>query len=329
MCYITSKVSFDKNYLQMLESLLLSILNIKGFGPKYLFRYKDIIVEKEQESTTVLEAITAIFEETNRINKVSISEIDEGIDRAEKIIKQCNELSIEPISFLDERFPKNIIEQSELWPIIYGIGNVELLNNYSIGIVGTKIPDEHGKIISNRIGEFCTDYEVNLVLLHQKGVVEEVLNTFDYTHIEVLASGIDLMYNPLDEVYNDDMRCVISPFPPGVITDDYKYIEASKVVACLSNRIILIQDSPSDDTRFVLSYFSRMPRTLGVIKPITSALKYQINSGNVILLSEKIKGVIKYCRAKDVNLDTVRCTFKELQSKSDYPQFFGEEELPF
>ncbi|MBB6462656.1 DNA-processing protein DprA [Flammeovirga kamogawensis] len=313
----------------MLESLLLSILNIKGFGPKFLFRFKDIIVEKEQESSTVLEAISAIFEATNRINKVSISEIDAGIDKAEKIINNCNELSIEPVSFLDDRFPKNIIDQSELWPIIYCVGNIELLNNYSVGIIGTKNPDEHGKIISNRIGDFCTDYEINLILLQQKGIVEEVMNTFDFTNVEVLASGIDLKYDPLHDIYTDDMKCVVSPFPPGVITDDYKYIEASKVVACLSNRVILIQDSPSDDTRFVLSYFSRMPRTLGIIKPIQSALKYPINSGNLLLINEGREGVIKYCRAKDVNVDTVKCTFKELQSKADYPQFFGEEELPF
>lgn len=313
----------------MIQFIVLSILSIKGFGPKYLFRSSEIILQVSQECTTVREAITKIFEQTKRIHKVPLEDIEKGISLAESILSNCQKYGIQPVTFLEEEYPENIKEVSELWPVLYLIGNKQLLHNYCVGIIGTQNPDNHGQIISQKLAEFTDEEEITLSFLNQKGVSSIVKETKDSFTIEVVSSGIDQVYLPSNEIFHSNLKCVISPFPPETVFDEYKFIEASKLLGSISNRVILVQDSPSDDTRFVISYFSRTERVLGIIQPIASAQKYPINSGNLLLIQEKKEGVIQYCRAKDVNEKSVHCSLTFITSKNDYPQFFKEEELPF
>ncbi|WP_281615077.1 DNA-processing protein DprA [Flammeovirga sp. SubArs3] len=313
----------------MLDRLLLSILNIKGFGPKFLFRYKDYLIEAENSCETVLEAISFVFEKTNRIQKVALEEINEGINVANKILEDCLSYNIKVLNFLSQDYPQQVAEVTELWPLLYTVGNHKLLNRYSVGIIGTRTPDQVGMKISNRIGEYCTEEEVNLILNQQKGVTIEVLKEFDGTFVGVAASSLDQLYTPDHDIHSATMKCVVSPFSPTVAYDEYRYIEACKVVASLSNRLVLVQDAPNDDTRFVLSYFSRMERILGVILPVNNTLNHPKNAGNRLLIEKGKDGMISYCKAKDVNNKTFKCTIKVLENKNDFPQFFLEEELPF
>ncbi|MBD0401501.1 DNA-processing protein DprA [Flammeovirga sp. EKP202] len=313
----------------MIEFLILSILNIKGFGPKFLFRNEKALRNAEKKCSSVREAITLVLEETKRINKTTLEDIEKGITTASQILDNCKKYSIHPISFLNDHYPQNVLQVSELWPVLYVAGNEQILNEYSVGVIGTKNPDKHGQIISQKITEFSDEEEITLNVMHQKGISAIVKETKDNFLIEVVASGIDQVYLPDNDIFHSDSITVVSPFPPEVTYDDYKYIEACKVLASLSNRVVLIQDTTSDDTRFVLSYFARSEKVLGVIKPIDSAINYPINSGNKLLISDEKEGLISYCRAKDVHKDSVVCDIKIITSKNDYPQFFKEEELPF
>ncbi|KXX70900.1 DNA-processing protein DprA [Flammeovirga sp. SJP92] len=313
----------------MIEFLILSILNIRGFGPKFLFRNAKALSDAEKNTSSVREAITLILEETKRINKTTIEDIEKGIAIASEILDNCKKYSIQPISFLNEHYPQNILKVSELWPVLYVAGNQEILNEYSVGIIGTKNPDQHGQIISQKITEFSDEDEITLNIMHQRGVSSIVKDSKDSFYVEVVSSGIDQVYLPDNDIFHSNLIAVISPFPPEIIYDEYKYIEACKVLASLSNRVVLIQDTTSDDTRFVLSYFSRSERVLGVVKPIATAINYPINAGNKLLVDEGKEGLISYCRAKDVNEESVICDIKIITSKNDYPQFFKEEELPF
>lgn len=313
----------------MKEFLVLSILSIKGFGPKYLFRSAEIIKGECNSSETVLEAITNIFEKTKRMNKVTLEEIEKGIASAELILDNCKKYNIKPLSFLDEKYPSKVKESSDLWPIIYAIGNTALLSEYNVGVIGSNHPDQHGQIISKKITEFTDEEEITVGIMHQKGVSSIVSTVKDSNVIEVVSSGIDQIYLPSDEVYHSQLRCVISPFAPEILYDDYKFIESCKLLSSISNRIILIQDNASDDTRFVISYFARMPKTLGIVKPIESAQKFPSNAGNMLLIKEGKEGIIQYCKAKDVTDKTIQCSIQIITSKNDYAQFFMEDELPF
>ncbi|NME70431.1 DNA-processing protein DprA [Flammeovirga aprica] len=312
----------------MIEFLILSILNIRGFGPKFLFRNAKALRNAVENTESVREGITLILEETKRINKTTLEDIEKGINVASQILDNCKKYSIQPVSFLNEHYPQNILKVSELWPVLYVAGNQEILNEYSVGVIGTKNPDQHGQIISQKITEYSDEEEITLNIMHQKGVASIVKEAKDTFFVEVVASGIDQVYLPDNDIFHSDFIVVVSPFPPEITYDEYKYIESCKVLASLSNRLVLIQDATSDDTRFVLSYFARSEKTLGVIKPIDSALNYPINAGNKLLITEGKEGLISYCRAKDVHEESVVCDIKIITSKNDYPQFFNEEELP-
>ncbi|ANQ52667.1 hypothetical protein MY04_5335 [Flammeovirga sp. MY04] len=312
-----------------LNSIILSFLNIKGYSHKFLFRYEKELLEAVNETTSVFEGITYVLEKTNRILKVTSDEINSAIEKAKAIEKKCTNYNIHILNFLDEDFPASVKNNHNLWSVLFTVGNYKLLNEYTVGIIGTTKPDAHGQIVSQRIGTYCTEEEITLVLNQQRGVTVEVLKEFDGTFIGVVSAGLDTKYEPLDDIHHQQNRCVISPFVPGITYDEYRYIEGSKLVGCLSNRVILVQDAASDDTRFVLSYFCRLNRTLGVILPVQSAQKSHINQGNMLVIDNGEEGLITYCKAKDLNSKTFECEIKLLKTKNDFPQFFKEEDIPF
>ncbi|OHX64029.1 DNA-processing protein DprA [Flammeovirga pacifica] len=315
--------------MEYLNSIILSFLNIKGYSHKFLFRYEKYLLEAINNTNSVFEGITYILEKTNRILKVSSEEINDAINKAQKIEEVCKEFNIQILSFLHDDFPSSVKEGQNLWSVIYTVGNYKLLQDYSIGIIGTKTPNNHGQIISQRIGNYATEEEITLVLNQQKGVTVEVLKEFDGNMIGIASAGLDTKYSPLDDIHHQQNRCIVSPFQPGVNFDEYRYIEGCKLLACLSNRVILVQDAKSNDTRFVLSYFCRLNRTLGVIEPVESLKNAPINTGNMLILEKTKEGIIEYCNAKDLNDKTFNCEIKVIKTKNDFPQFFKEEELPF
>lgn len=134
--------------------IILALSLLKGIGATFIKKNLSTIKRKQiyDFSCSIEENLTRLIGLLNK--KYSLSEVEEAICKAKNIIFECDSQQIGIISIIDDNYPKKLLELSDPPSIIYYLGNFSLLSLNIITVIGTRKPNEHGKIIAERIGKY-------------------------------------------------------------------------------------------------------------------------------------------------------------------------------
>jgi DNA processing protein len=304
---------------------ILALSKLDGIGPVFV---KNMVSNKSFETTNIVEEI----KEITKANKKQFDDnvIYEKVEIAKNIIFKCEEEGITIIALSSENYPLRLKEIKDPPPVIYCKGNLDLLYNKTICIVGTRDPNENGIKISERIGIFYSNRSWSICNGLAEGIDNFSIRSNDKIHskvIGVLAGGLNYKTkktllkktaeNAESIIKNGGL--LISEIPPGEKENTHSVIKSCRIQAGLSNGLILIQSSLEGGSRFTIKSFCETQRPIAVINPIPSDFELPIFNANKEIIENRKKGLSKFTELKEDKILTSKIFI--IKSKADYADF--------
>lgn len=163
--------------------------------------------------------------------------------------------NIEIINYDDDIYPLRLKEILNPPKKLYTKGNLDLLNETNIAIVGARYCSEYGIRNARKFAKQISDLGINIISGMAMGIdsiahtscIENLGNT-----IAVLPSGFNNIYPKSNlKLYNQILSSnglVITEYPSKVTASSDKFIERNRIIAGLSLCVIVVEASHRSGT---------------------------------------------------------------------------------
>ncbi len=194
----------------------------------------------------------------NKLENYKILELnDETINRLESLISRSAYLGIElntlerkGINILtrsDDLYPKILKTKLKKYspPILYYSGNLSILSNKGIAIVGSRNIDSAAEAFTIDLAKKCALDGINVISGGAKGVdiiSEEVANLNGGTCVIVVSSRMDLKIRKQEvrKAIMTNKSIIISPFRPDIRFFSYNAMARNKLIYAFSDIAVAI-----------------------------------------------------------------------------------------
>lgn len=156
-------------------------------------------------------------------------------------------MNIIEINQNNEEFPISLKMIQDSPKKLYCIGNVNLLKNKKISVVGSRKCTAYGKSIAGRLSKKIADAGISVVSGLAKGIDSSAhIDALEHTGstIAVLATGIDTCYPASNQgLYNQISKkgLIISENPPGYICRKYDFPRRNRIISGLSDAVVVVE----------------------------------------------------------------------------------------
>ena len=199
----------------------------------------------------------ALFDVSTEDIKKTLYLSDEESARIEKLLSRAGQFGIE-LSALNEKgiftltrsdlgYPvamKNKLKKLAP-PILYYAGNLSLLSNKGVAIVGSRDIDEAALRFTEKLSRRCTNDGLNIVSGGARGVdsiAENVANQSDGTTVIFVADSLEkkIRQKETREAIMRKQSIILSSFRPDMPFQTYAAMERNKYVYALSDFVVII-----------------------------------------------------------------------------------------
>lgn len=219
--------------------------NIKGLGSIQ----KKKLLEIYDNPRKIYNATSKSLESTNVLRTGVIDEIEKSKNIG--LLKQYEEYmqkhSIEIINIEDKFYPKLLREIHDPPISLFAKGNVNLLNDFSISIVGCRDATKYGLLMSKKLAYDLAKNDILVVSGLAKGIdasahcgaLEANGNT-----IAVLGCGVDIPY-PIQniELYKEILKknLIISEYIVGTKPEPGNFPARNRIISGLSCGVVVVE----------------------------------------------------------------------------------------
>ncbi|WP_458463416.1 DNA-processing protein DprA [Paenibacillus sp.] len=154
---------------------------------------------------------------------------------------------IEVITYLDQKYPILMKETVQPPWVMYGRGDVSLLHNPSIAMVGTRMPTVYGRKVGEKLAEQLCSTGLTIVSGLARGIDsvchEAVLRAKGKT-IAVFGTGIDNIYPPENTSLAEriaETGLLLSEYPPGTRARQGLFPERNRIIAGLTLGTLVVE----------------------------------------------------------------------------------------
>lgn len=153
----------------------------------------------------------------------------------------------EIIKITDKSYPNALKHIHKPPQKLYVKGSAEILNNFSIAVVGTRKMSEYGKVQTEIITEFLAKNGITIISGFAKGIditahITAIKN--NAPTIAVLGGGFNNIYPPAHKNYIDEILkngAIISEYPPDEQPLKAYFPQRNRIIAGLSEATIVIE----------------------------------------------------------------------------------------
>lgn len=164
------------------------------------------------------------------------------------LLDELNRYSIIPLSIYDDNYPM-LLKEIDTPPILlYCRGNIEILNERLIAVVGTRLPTRYGKDVTENFVSELLKYGFHIVSGLARGVDTIAHNTAircKSPQIAVLGCGLDIIYPSENKfVYDkiiEDGGVIISEYRVGDKPLAYHFPERNRIISGLAEGVLVAE----------------------------------------------------------------------------------------
>ncbi len=169
--------------------------------------------------------------------------------------------NIELISIMDSRYPKKLQEIYDKPICLYVKGNVEILNSFSIAIIGCRNNTEYGEQMARKITQDLVQRNVVTVSglargidsITHKATVEKNGKT-----IAVIGSGLDNLY-PKENIrlarnIIEKGGAIITEYPMGTKPEKMNFPARNRIISGISNGIVVVEAKKKSGTMITVDF---------------------------------------------------------------------------
>lgn len=223
----------------------------------------------------------------------------------EKELEEIKKRKINVITIYDSEYPQLLKEIYDPPFLLYCKGNLEVLKNKSISIVGTRNCTNYGKEVTRHLAHDLSSIGITIVSGLALGIDTAAhigaLIPKNGTTIAVLGSGIDFIYprqnrNLYEEISQRGL--IISEYPPDTKPEVWRFPARNRIISGLSYGVIVVEASEKSGALITADYALDQGREV-------FAVPGQINR-------EQSKGVHNLIRQGATLITCVSDVFQEL-----------------
>lgn len=166
-------------------------------------------------------------------------------------LKYLEKNNIEIINFLDKRYPIKLLEILDFPACIYVRGNINILNNKSIAIVGSRDATDYGKNVARSVSKKIADEGYNVISGLARGIDKYshlgALDSKNGKTIAVLGTGVDEQsIYPLENkrIYErilEEGGAIISEYSIGTKAISYNFPARNRIISGISDKVLVVE----------------------------------------------------------------------------------------
>ncbi|NQU06448.1 MAG: DNA-protecting protein DprA [Calditrichaeota bacterium] len=280
---------------------LLSINSTSGVGNR---RTRDLV----EMFGSPLDVINAPAGEISEAMKVKLSVGREIVSRgknqkeAEKCLNKLDSIDAQVVTIWDDKYPSRLKLIDNPPVILFVKGEDSPLYDYSVAIVGTRVPGDNAKRITTRIANELSLAGVTVVSGMALGIDslahEGALRGGGRT-IAVLGSGIDVIYPPSNrKLYERICKqgMIVSEYRPGVTPEPHHFPQRNRIISGLCLGAVIVEAGLKSGALITARYAieqgrelfavpgaAGMPRSAGVNRLLKDGTATLIESGKEVI----------------------------------------------
>lgn len=214
-----------------------------------------------------------------------------------KHIKYMQKYKIDIININDKKYPQ-ILKQIYDPPIsLYIKGNIEILNEKNIAIVGCRNSSKYGEEAAKYFAYNLSAKGINIISGLARGIdtYAHIGNLGAMMHngndicgktIAVVGNGIDIIY-PKENKYLEEKiiksgGCIISEYPLGTKPEKFNFPARNRIISGLSKGVLVIEARAKSGTLITIDFALQQGRDVYVVPG-------NINSVNSVGTNDLIK----------------------------------------
>jgi DNA processing protein len=148
----------------------------------------------------------------------------------------------------EPEYPARLREIYDPPPLLYVLGNIELLNRHLISIVGSRRPTPYGNQMAERLGRDLADRGIVVTSGMARGIDscahKGALSSAGGATIGILGSGIDVVYPKENKKIFADMQtrgAIISEFPMGTFPAPQNFPIRNRIIAGIALGVVVVE----------------------------------------------------------------------------------------
>lgn len=231
-----------KNELEYQIALTL----VPNIGPVDVKR----LLEQYEDAKDIFNAATSELEKMEGIGTIKARNIKSFKDfrRVEEEIEFLEKYNIIPLFIKDEEYPARLRECYDPPALLYYRGRANLNVTKIVAVIGTRNNTEQGREITEQLVKELSEYGVLIVSGMAWGIDSAAHKTalkYNLKTVGVLGHGLDRIYpSGHAELAKDILKSrggLLTEFRKGTIPEKYNFPSRNRVVAGMSDAIIVIE----------------------------------------------------------------------------------------
>ncbi len=219
------------------------------------------------------------------IQKILDANIRNSINKHLEYMKKHN---IQIININSKKYPKNLRNIYDPPISLYVMGNVDILNQNNIAIIGCRNCSKYGENQAKIFAYNLAKNKINIVSGLAKGIDSFAHIGSLYAKgktIAVLGNGLDMIYpkeniNLAKDIIKNN-GCIISEYPLGTKPLKYNFPARNRIISGISNGILVIEAKEKSGTLITIDFALEQGRDIFVI-PGNIDSKNSVGTNNLI-----------------------------------------------
>jgi len=258
---------------------------VNGLGRKTISKILSYIENKNLKLNNFSDIVKLLKDMDIKRLKIDLEKIESNVS---EILECCKKNKIKIIGIYDADYPKRLNEIEDRPLILYVDGHEDLLHyNSNIAIVGSRNPSQEGYEISSIFAEKLTEEHCCIVSGFASGCDEAAHNgclqakgrtmaVIPSGHLQVLKNN-KALYNMI--ILNGG--AVVSELPPNVKAEKHAFIDRNRVIAALSEGVIVIEGGQKGGTSHTVKFANAYSRPVAYTSSISSTGQTSIFNGDI------------------------------------------------
>ncbi len=235
--------------------------------------------------------VSELIDEKLRYNKLEIIRIlgekkagkfFDSLNHVESYLALMEKEEVKYISCLDEKFPEFLLEMPNPCYLLFYKGNIDLLQAFSIGMIGSRKPTMYGEYVASKFSSELAKSGVVIVSgfaqgidsICHRGATEAKGKT-----IAVLGTAINNIYPRSNAKYAKEIiengNLIVSEFPPDFQTLPFHFVQRNRLISGISQGLLVVEAGEKSGTLTTVDFALEQGKTV-------FAIPGNINSNNSV-----------------------------------------------
>jgi len=178
----------------------------------------------------------------------------------EKYAEYMHKNNIKMITIHDEKYPQKLCNIYDPPVVLYVMGNDSILNNLSLGIIGSRLCSNYGKHIAEHFAYNLSKHNINIISGLAKGIdVYAHMGTIkaNKSTIAVVGCGLDIVYPKENrEIFKKIIKSgtIVSEYIIGTKPEKMNFPARNRIISGLADGILVVEASKKSGTFITVDF---------------------------------------------------------------------------